>query len=185
MIQIVPYLPEWPGRFEEIACRLKTALDGYTSSIHHVGSTSIVGMAAKDIIDIQVTVEKFYLGMVPIFTGLGFSQLCCGDHVPAGMQLDLSATQKMLFIGCDPAVHVYVRIKGSYNQRYALLCRDFLRASLLAAKAYEQAKVRLTERFAHQPEAYYQIKDPIFDLLMAGAELWAAQTCWRLPGPDV
>jgi GrpB-like predicted nucleotidyltransferase (UPF0157 family) len=55
-IQVVPYDPAWPAVFEELAARLRAALGGVALSIEHVGSTSVLGMPAKPIIDIDVTV---------------------------------------------------------------------------------------------------------------------------------
>jgi GrpB-like predicted nucleotidyltransferase (UPF0157 family) len=61
-----------------------------------------------------------------------------------------------------------------------LLFRDYLRAHPLATAAYGQAKQALA---AHGPtdwDLYYDVKDPICDIIMAGAEDWAAATGWRL-----
>ncbi|ALG09141.1 GrpB family protein [Kibdelosporangium phytohabitans] len=65
-IAIVPYDPEWPGRYEALASDVRTALGDAVLDIEHVGSTSVEGLAAKDVIDIDLTVadprdEDLYL----------------------------------------------------------------------------------------------------------------------------
>ena len=77
-------------------------------------------------------------------------------------------------------MNVHVRAAGRPNQRYPLLFRDYLRAHPLAAQAYAQAKKALA---AHGPtdwQLYYDVKDPVCDIIMAGAEDWAASLPWRI-----
>jgi GrpB-like predicted nucleotidyltransferase (UPF0157 family) len=57
-LQIVPYDPAWPSEFEAEAVRIRTALGCLAVRIDHHGSTSIPGLAAKPVIDIQVSVES-------------------------------------------------------------------------------------------------------------------------------
>ncbi|MGH2408753.1 MAG: GrpB family protein, partial [Chloroflexota bacterium] len=75
--------------------------------------------------------------------------------------------------------HVHARRAGSANGRYALLFRDYLRAHPLASAAYAQAKMALARHDSTDWDLYYEVKDPICDIIMAGAEDWAAATSWR------
>jgi GrpB-like predicted nucleotidyltransferase (UPF0157 family) len=72
-----------------------------------------------------------------------------------------------------------VRRAGGANGRYALLFRDYLRAHDLAAAAYAQSKMALARHAPANWDLYYDIKDPICDIIMAGAENWASTTGWR------
>jgi len=56
MIELVPYDPTWPARFDEEAARLQAVCGALALRIDHVGSTSIPGIAAKLVIDVQITV---------------------------------------------------------------------------------------------------------------------------------
>ncbi|MGH2482027.1 MAG: GrpB family protein, partial [Ktedonobacteraceae bacterium] len=56
MITIVPYDTNWPAAFIEVARPLRAALGDLALRIDHIGSTSVPGLAAKDIIDVQITV---------------------------------------------------------------------------------------------------------------------------------
>jgi GrpB-like predicted nucleotidyltransferase (UPF0157 family) len=54
MIRIDPYDPAWPVRFDSEAAQLRAALGKHALRIEHVGSTSVPGLAAKPVIDIQI-----------------------------------------------------------------------------------------------------------------------------------
>ena len=55
-IQVVEPDPAWPAQFAVLAARLRSALGNRALAVEHVGSTSVPGLAAKPIIDIDVTV---------------------------------------------------------------------------------------------------------------------------------
>ena len=55
-VEIVPYDPSWPGRFDALAAGVRAALGETALAVEHVGSTSVPGLAAKDVIDIDLTV---------------------------------------------------------------------------------------------------------------------------------
>jgi GrpB-like predicted nucleotidyltransferase (UPF0157 family) len=55
-ITIVPYNPDWPHRFQGLATDIRTALGDTAIDLQHVGSTSVEHLAAKDVIDIDLTV---------------------------------------------------------------------------------------------------------------------------------
>ena len=59
----------------------------------------------------------------------------------------------------------------------------FLRANPAAAEAYARVKTALAKYHAAEVEAYYDVKDPVCDIIMSGAELWAAASRWQ-PGPS-
>ncbi len=181
MIEIVPYREAWPSTFAGIAARLREAAPA--AAIHHIGSTSVPGLAAKDIIDVQVTVSD--LGAAPALEAAGFLKTPhVTDHCPPGFSLPPEQLRKRLYKLESPAANVHVREAGRFNQRYPLLCRDYLRAHRAAADAYGAIKRNLARIVGDDVEAYYDVKDPVFDLLMAGAEDWAAATAWSLPPSD-
>ena len=56
-VEVADYDQAWPDAFEDERERLISAVGAYlTGSIEHVGSTSVPGLAAKPIVDIQVGV---------------------------------------------------------------------------------------------------------------------------------
>jgi GrpB-like predicted nucleotidyltransferase (UPF0157 family) len=142
-------------------------------------------LAAKDIIDIQLTVDS--LGHVDVsrLAERGFKPVPrLRDHAPAGLQLPEEELDKLFFRCRRRAANLHVRERGRFNQRYPLLCRDFLRSHAEAAAAYEVVKRELALRFPDDVDAYYAIKDPVFDLLMVGANAWAERVSWTEPQGD-
>jgi GrpB-like predicted nucleotidyltransferase (UPF0157 family) len=181
-IVIHPYDTRWPAEFATIEALLHQALGDVAVRIDHIGSTSVPGLAAKDIIDVQVSVEDLddpRLG--PAFERLGATTTdITTDHVPPGDMSSPAAWEKRYFRA--PAswrsTHLHVRVSGRPNRRYALLFRDYLRNTPTAAAAYAQVKLALARLHPDDVEAYYDVKDPVCDLVMNAAERWAAEVEW-------
>lgn len=153
--------------------------------IDHIGSTSVPGLGAKDVIDIQVTAgtqQETDSWPDELLPGILRHPSIDRDHVPPGAPPDAPDWAKRLW-SQHQAVHVHVRVAGRPNQRYPLLFRDYLRADPRAAAAYETLKRALFELAPNDWDAYYAVKDPACDLIIAGAEQWAARTGWAL-GPS-
>jgi GrpB-like predicted nucleotidyltransferase (UPF0157 family) len=55
-VVIVGYDPDWPRRYATLAAAIRAALGDAVLGLDHVGSTSVPGLAAKDVIDIDLTV---------------------------------------------------------------------------------------------------------------------------------
>ncbi|WP_035362159.1 GrpB family protein [Dyadobacter alkalitolerans] len=187
MIQIVRYQPGWPLQFQQIATLIKDALSAWPMSIYHIGSTAVPGLAAKEIVDIQISVNAFELQMEKELIQIGFTRITnLLDHRPPGRDdLEDEDLYKWFFKLDGPAVNLHVRKRGMFNERYPLLCRDYLRTHPHAAKAYEAIKLSLAHHFPNDLFAYYEIKDPVFDVLMAGAEIWASAVNWSNPPSDI
>jgi GrpB-like predicted nucleotidyltransferase (UPF0157 family) len=186
-IVIVEYQPGWITEFEMLGGRLRGAFGDVAGRIDHIGSTAVPGLAAKDIIDVQVTVTDLdddriraaleSVGAIERFKGTG-------DHEPPGESIPEGERQKWLWHLRPPRrpANVHVRVGGRWNQRYALLCRDFLRAHPTTAAAYGEVKRQLARMFPNDAESYYDVKDPAFDLFMSVAREWADRVGWE-PGP--
>jgi GrpB-like predicted nucleotidyltransferase (UPF0157 family) len=186
MIEIVPYHPTWPDEFRAIGTGLRQALGDLALRIDHIGSTSVPGLAAKDIIDAQVTVRALAPAVEAALTSAGYTRVesITHDHVPPGGEA-LEDQWAKWFFRPPPAqrrTNLHVRIAGRANQRYPLLFRDYLRAHPAMAEAYAQVKRALAKYHADDIDAYLAVKDPVCDIIMGGAEAWVASTGWAL-GP--
>ena len=86
MIVINPYNPEWPKEFEVIRKALQDTLGNRVVQIDHIGSTSVPGLGAKDVIDIQITVQELSPKIIQKMVNAGYEHLgnITHDHVPLG-----------------------------------------------------------------------------------------------------
>lgn len=188
-IEIVPYTAAWFAEFREHGEKLRRSLGDLALRIDHIGSTSVAGLAAKDIVDIQVAVASLDPDeeIIARVADAGFRLIpgITEDHRPPGDEQAAGQWQKRFFResgGCK-RTHVHVRVDGAANQRYALLFRDYLRANRQAMLTYEQIKRTLARLHPDNADAYYDIKDPVCDLIMHAARIWAAAADWQ-PGPS-
>ena len=186
-VVIVPYRPEWPAEFHAIAAVLRRVLGPSAQRIDHIGSTSVPGLAAKDVIDVQVTVAALTDTLVPVLEAAGFQpfERYFRDHVPPGMEgVPADSWEKLFFrpANGERLANIHVRVAGRPNQRFALLFRDFLRASPACAEAYAELKRRLADALG-DPTTYPNVKEPAVDQIYFAAEAWAAAVGWQ-PGPS-
>lgn len=184
-IDIAAYRPEWRTQFLEVAAEISSALGDQAITVNHIGSTSVPGLDAKDIIDVQVSVldlDHPQLRRALESTGFGWRGDITSDHTPAGSSLPPDDFEKRYAQRWDPErVNCHIRVPGRFNHRYALLFRDFLRANDPASHAYADVKRQLANHFPHDIDAYYDVKDPVMDIVFAAAEGWAEVTDWTEP----
>ncbi|VUC33250.1 unnamed protein product [Clonostachys rosea] len=81
-LEIVPPNPAWPQNFETFKARIVSALGDKAIEVHHTGSTSIPGLPAKDIIDIDLVVpdNTDEPAFVPALEAVGFQFLTREPH---------------------------------------------------------------------------------------------------------
>jgi GrpB-like predicted nucleotidyltransferase (UPF0157 family) len=186
MIEIVPYREAWPAEFRAVGDRIREALGPLALAIHHIGSTAVTGMPAKDVIDVQLTVASLEDLIEPQLNSIGYELTSFSvDHAPFGLQTVPREMEKRYYRAPSAArVHLHVRSVDRLNRRYALICRDYLRSHPMAAAAYAEIKLQLAKRFAEDVDSYYDIKDPVFDIIMSGGFEWAEISDWSPPPTD-
>ncbi|MBB5076703.1 GrpB family protein [Nonomuraea endophytica] len=181
---VVPHDPDWKERAARLRAELRRVLGPVALHVEHIGSTSIPGMAAKPLFDLQVSVldlheaERVFGGPLE---ALGFTMSPYrSDHVPAGLEDDPARWAKRLWTRRgrpEDEVNLHVRVLGAPNDRLALLFRDWFRAHPLAVPAYADFKRRLAGAVRETGD-YSDVKDPVVDLVAVVAEEWAAETGW-------
>ncbi len=183
-VAVVPYEHSWPQQAAALAAELRGRLGPLAERVEHIGSTSIPGMAAKDILDMQVSVADLDVAATAFaapLAELGFESLpYCYDHVPAGHTDDPERWAKRYWRrrGHPGDVNLHVRRTGSPNERLALLFRDWFRAHPGAVPGYAKFKSELATDVG-DVDRYTDIKDPVVDVVISVAEEWAAATGWR------
>jgi GrpB-like predicted nucleotidyltransferase (UPF0157 family) len=169
-VGLVDYDLNWPERFKTWHERLAGLLGPVACRIEHVGSTSVPGLAAKPVIDIQVSV----------------AYLADEDrYVPpceaTGLQLRFRENEHRYFVpppGQVREVQVHVCPQASGWERRHLLFRDFLRSSNEAQEAYAAAKRRAARVWSDDRAAYNEAKSGVILSILDQAEAWARATHW-------
>jgi GrpB-like predicted nucleotidyltransferase (UPF0157 family) len=175
-IEIVAYDPAWPARFAELGQELRAGLGEVALRIDHIGSTAVHGLAAKPIIDIQISVVDFE----PL---AAYRQPL--ERLGYVYRADNPERTKRYFREPPgrPRTHVHVRRAGSFSEQWALLFRDYLRTHPEAAAEYATLKRRLAIRFRDDRRAYTDAKGPFLWKVIRKADEWAQAEGWR-PGPS-
>lgn len=181
-IVIHPHRATWASDFTSIREHLIGILGQRALDVAHIGSTSVPGLGAKDIIDIQVGVVSLNAELTFALQAAGYEYVAMHsqDHIPAGEDGPELNWSKLYFRQrpSHRPCHIHVRIHGNPNHRYALLFRDYLRAHAEARMTVELVKRELARLHADDEDAYYAVKDPVYDLVWQAARAWAAGTGW-------
>lgn len=186
-VAIVAARPEWSEEYEAVAAELSGLAGNSILGVFHVGSTSVPGLAAKDVIDVQVSVaaEELIDPTLRALDGGGFtvrSDIRRDHGVPGEPEDDASWLKG--FANERPGerrANIHVRVAGRANHRYALLFRDYLRGHPETAAAYEAFKLRAAAVLGRDSDTYTDLKDPVCDLIYLPARQWATETGWREP----
>lgn len=169
--------PTWPAQADRLIARLRHALGDRAIDIEHIGSTSVAGMVAKDVIDLQVGVADLAAvdeaDFVEAMAAGGFPRVVeiTGDNSKDGR-----TWPKRMHGSCDPAriVHIHVREHGTDGWAWALGFRDWLRSDEEARRAYAALKLDLLAQ-GHATETYAEAKEPWFDAVHERIQPWAAR----------
>jgi GrpB-like predicted nucleotidyltransferase (UPF0157 family) len=171
-VEIVAYDQGWPERLEAWRGRLAGLLGPVGLRIEHVGSTSVPGLAAKPVVDIQVSVAD-----------LGDEDRYVSPCEAAGLQFRLRDDEHRYFQP-PPAqpreVHVHVCQRGSEWERVHLIFRDYLRSSAVAREAYAAAKREAARIWGNDRPAYTEAKTDVILGILDRAEAWATATGWGI-----
>jgi GrpB-like predicted nucleotidyltransferase (UPF0157 family) len=172
-VQLVPYRPEWPAVFARWRDRLAAELGGTAVRIEHVGSTAVPGLAAKPVVDVQVSVPD-----------VDDPNAYRPAIERAGVPIRVREPDHAFFRlpdGEDRTLHVHVCSAGSRWEREHPLFRDFLRAHPQACAAYATLKHDLARRFRTDRLAYTEGKTGFVLDTLDASEAWARAVGWRLP----
>ncbi len=172
--RIAPHDPEWRDRFLDLGIKLREALGELAVRIDHVGSTSVPGLDAKPIIDIQISVVDLenvsnYKGKIE---SLGFQ-----------WRSDNSDKTKIYFreVPGNRRTHIHVRRAGSFSEQMTLLFRDYLREHPEDCLRYAEEKRRLMALYINYRPKYVEGKGPVVWSILQKAHTWSMEVGWQ-PG---
>lgn len=183
--RLVPPDPTWPTQADRLIARIRTGIGDLSARIDHTGSTAVPGLPAKDLIDLQLTVDSLEHAdaIADSLVAAGFPRHPSVDRdEPKPSAPDPALWRKRLHWSADPGrpAHLHVRVAGSPGWRLALLLPAWLRADEAARDEYRALKESLAERFAADDDTanYAEAKEPWFTEAAARADEWAERTGW-------
>lgn len=152
-IVLADYDPEWPRWFERASAQIRAALGDKVLQLDHVGSTSVPGLAAKPLIDINLVVadttdEDAY---VPPLEAIGY---------------DLRVREPdwfehRMFRGYDPPVNLHVFPQGCEEVERMVRFRDHLRTNEADRALYERTKRELAAQQWKYVQNYADAKSAV------------------------
>jgi len=160
-IQLIEYSAEWPALFVREAQRVRATLGARVLMLEHVGSTSVLGLAAKPIIDMILAVadsadEPAY---VPAMESAGYV-----------LQIrEPEWHQHRLFKGPDTNINLHVYSFGCPEIDRMLMFRDWLRSNDADRELYERTKRELAQQTWKYVQNYADAKTAVVEEIVARA----------------
>lgn len=175
-VQIHEWSSRWADDFRAKAAVLRGWLGPYAVRIDHIGSTSIQGMAAKPIIDIQISAADFepMTRLESTMNSAGYAWRRSNPDLTKRYFREQPHSER---------THIHVRRTGSWHEQWALLFRDYMQAHIEEHAAYVTLKRDLAERFTNERAAYTEGKADFLWAVIRRANNWASDIGWR-PGPS-
>jgi GrpB-like predicted nucleotidyltransferase (UPF0157 family) len=160
-IEVASYNPEWPVQFEAEAALIRRTLGDRVLELEHVGSTSVPGLQAKPILDIDLVVidstdERAYL---PALEAAGYTLTIREPHWHEHRML-----KRM-----EPAVNLHVWTLGSPEAARHKIFRDWLRTHEADRRAYGSHKQALAEQEFSYMHEYNNVKSILIREILARA----------------
>ena len=178
--ELVPPDESWPAQAERVASRVTAAAGHWARRVDHIGSTAVPGLAAKDVLDLQVVVHDMD-SAGQLADGLAAAGLVRGAGRWWDNAMDGTERDKAIAFNADPgrAVNCHIRPLDSPVWRETLLLRDWLRAHPDGVREYAEVKQALAMQRLPSIDAYAAVKTPFISGALARAERWAAQSGWQ------
>jgi GrpB-like predicted nucleotidyltransferase (UPF0157 family) len=147
--------PGWADRFAAAETIIRDVLGDWVLAVEHVGSTSVPGLAAKPVIDIDLSVadtadESRY---VPALEAAGYRLVLREPWWWGHRMLVTSSGDE----------HLHVWPQGAPEPVRHLLFRDWLRTHPDDRELYASTKMRLARQTAQQPGDYNLAKNTVID----------------------
>ncbi len=165
-VSVVPWDKNWEQMFLDELAQLKKILSGLSQEIHHFGSTSVKGMAAKPIVDIMVVVADAN-AVEEAASRLSESSYIDMGNICSGWRFVIKGNEE------ERTCHIHIFKHGDRKILDHLLVRDFLRSNERIAGAYSQLKLDLAKSFPNDIDSYIAGKSSFMADLEDKARGWA------------
>lgn len=166
-VVIVPYDPAWKDAFERIQRMLSGVIGDYLQTIEHVGSTSVEGLGAKPIIDLDAVLrDAGDFGTVrSILEQCGYQHQ--GDLGLPGREAFFRPKDYNDWERDTMKYHLYVCFPDAVPYREHIAFRDYLRTHRQAREDYQQLKEQLAEQFRYDVDSYCEHKTEFVRSILA------------------
>ncbi|MEC9489249.1 MAG: GrpB family protein [Halanaerobium sp.] len=153
VIEVVPYNPNWKHEFNRVKDMLLDYVGDFAQGIEHVGSTSVEGLAAKPILDIDIVIEDYEL--LPAI----IDRLAEAGYEHEG-NLGIEGREAFRRTRKDELMkhHLYVCPRDGKGYREHIAFRDYLRKDEKARREYQELKMKLAERYRNDIDSYSKAK---------------------------
>ena len=163
---VLPYDEHWAHDFLQIREELQAALGELALNIEHVGSTSVRGLSAKPIIDIDVVIKDYSSldAVISALEGIGYQYE--GD-------LGIAGREAFKYEGKDHLQkhHLYVCPQDSDELKRHIAFRDYLRAHPEAVREYSLIKEEGAKLYPYDIEKYIEYKSPVIEKIYRELEI--------------
>ena len=152
------YNKDWKKDFEDIKSELMAVLEGKVISVEHVGSTSVEGLSAKPIIDIDVVIED-----ETAFTAVKDAMESIGYYHEG--DLGIPGREAFKYEGKEHLRkhHLYVCTKDATELKKHITFRDYLRSHPEAASGYSKVKEEGAKLYPEDIDSYINYKAPFIE----------------------
>ncbi len=165
-VEVVAYDPRWVTLYRKERARILAAVGHLDVAVKHIGSTSVVGLGAKPIIDIMVGVNC-----------LSDNQLCMEPLGRLGYRYrpehEVTMPDRRFFGKGEPPreqhYHLHMVEKSGEFWRRHLAFRDYLRSHPEASRQYCELKRRLASEYGTDREGYTEAKTSFIESIVAKA----------------
>ena len=159
-VVVESYDETWTSAFEEIKKEIESAVGDLIIGIEHVGSTSVEGLSAKPIIDIDIIIKDY-----SIFDAV-VNKLSTIGYIHEG---NLGIKDREAFKYSDKSHlqrhHLYVCPQYSRELHRHIIFRDFLRSNTEAVKKYSLVKEIGAQLFPNDIDKYMEYKSSCIEEL--------------------
>ncbi|MEI4769334.1 GrpB family protein [Psychrobacillus sp. FJAT-51614] len=164
-VEVLPYSVQWKEQFEEEARMLNEIFGSHIIDIHHIGSTSIIGLKAKPIIDIMPVVRDISTIDTYNTTMIDLGYLPKGENGLPGRRYFQKG-------GDNRTHHVHIYELGNPEIERHLAFRDYLRVNPQSAQEYGELKEMLSKKFPYNIDAYINGKEELASEIERKAIQW-------------
>jgi len=151
-VEVQPFNPLWVSKFQVEADNLRAIFGEEIIDIHHIGSTSVPGLASKPIIDIMPVV-------LDINRIDEYNEKMASRGFESKGENGISGRRYFTKGGNNRSHHIHIYSSDNPQIQRHLAFRDYLRTHPDVAKKYGDLKVELAERFPYDISSYIKGKE--------------------------